>query len=297
MNYRTFFRHVKESFKSLGRNGWMSFASVSAVTVTLSLVGVFVVLMMNLNNFATNVESDVEVRVHIDRTATQEQADELGTTLESLSQVEKVTLSPKEEELTNIINSMGDDGKAFELFEQDNPLNDVYVVKTKTPQDVMVVAQEAEGMDYVETVEYGQNYVEKLFNIVSVSRNVGVVLVVALLFTAMFLISNTIKVTIFARRREIEIMRLVGATNGFIRWPFFLEGLWLGVLGSIIPIALIAFGYKYVYDHLSPKLSIDYMQMLSYNPFILQVSGLLVLFGALIGVWGSLMSVRKFLKA
>ena len=297
MNYRTFFRHVKESFKSLGRNGWMSFASVSAVTVTLSLVGVFVVLMMNLNNFATNVESDVEVRVHIDRTATPEQSDELGATLESLSQVEKVTLSPKEDELTNIINSMGDDGKAFELFEQDNPLNDVYVVKTKTPQDVMVVAQEAEDLDYVETVEYGQNYVEKLFNIVSVSRNVGIVLIVALLFTAMFLISNTIKVTIFARRREIEIMRLVGATNGFIRWPFFLEGLWLGVLGSIIPISLIAFGYKYLYDHLSPSLSIDYMQMLSYNPFILQVSGLLVLFGAIIGVWGSLMSVRKFLKA
>lgn len=297
MNYRTFFRHVKESFKSLGRNGWMTFASVSAVTVTLSLVGVFVVLMMNLNNFATNVESDVEVRVHIDRTATEEQSTALKSSLESLNQVDSVTLSPKEEELTSIINSMGDDGKAFELFEQDNPLNDVYVVKTKTPQDVVVVAQEAEKMNAVEKVVYGQNYVEKLFNIVSVSRNVGIVLIVALLFTAMFLISNTIKVTIFARRREIEIMRLVGATNGFIRWPFFLEGLWLGVLGSIIPIALIAFGYKYLYDHLSPSMTIDYMQMLSYNPFILQVSGLLVLFGALIGIWGSLMSIRKFLKA
>ncbi|WP_455662832.1 permease-like cell division protein FtsX [Pradoshia sp.] len=297
MNYRTLFRHVKESFKNLGRNGWMTFASVSAVTVTLSLVGVFVVLMMNLNNFATNVESDVEVRVHIDRTATEEQSAELGTSIEKLSQVEKVTLSPKEDELNNIIASMGDDGKAFELFEQDNPLNDVYVVKTKTPQDVVIVAQEAEKMDYVDTVEYGQNYVEKLFNIVSVSRNVGFVLIIALLLTAMFLISNTIKVTIFARRREIEIMRLVGATNGFIRWPFFLEGLWLGVLGSIIPITLIAVGYKYMYDHLSPSMTIDYMQMLAYNPFILQVSGLLILFGALIGIWGSLMSIRKFLKA
>ena len=296
MNYRTFFRHVKESFKSLGRNGWMTFASVSAVTVTLSLVGVFIVLMMNLNNFATNVESDVEVRVHIDRTATEEQAAELKTSIETIGQVEKVTLSPKEDELNNIIASMGEDGKAFELFEQDNPLNDVYVVKTKTPQDVVTVAQKAEKMDYVETVEYGQNYVEKLFNIVSVSRNVGFILIVALLLTAMFLISNTIKVTIFARRREIEIMRLVGATNGFIRWPFFLEGLWLGILGAIIPITLIAVGYKYLYDSISPSMSIDYMQMLSYNPFILQVAGLLVLLGALIGVWGSLMSVRKFLK-
>ena len=150
--------------------------------------------------------------------------------------------------------------------------------------------------DSVETVKYGQGFVEKMFNIVKTSRNVGIILIAALLFTAMFLISNTIKITIFARRREIEIMRLVGATNGFIRWPFFLEGLWLGIMGSIIPITLIAVGYKFLYDNFAASLTVDYMNLLPYHPFILEVSLLIVLFGALIGIWGSLMSVRKFLK-
>lgn len=296
MNFRTFFRHVKESFKSIGRNGWMTFASVSAVTVTLSLVGVFVVIMMNLNNFATSIESNVEVRVHVDRTATEDQRLQLESKLKTLEEVDSITFSPKEDELNSLIENMGEQGSAFKLFEQDNPLNDVFILKTHLPEDVVKVAEKAEKMESVEIVKYGQGFVEKMFTIVDTSRNVGIVLIIALLFTAMFLISNTIKITIFARRREIEIMRLVGATNGFIRWPFFLEGLWLGIMGSIIPITLIAVGYKYLYDNFSSALTVDYMDLLAYNPFIWQVSLLIVLFGALIGVWGSLMSVRKFLK-
>ena len=296
MNFRTFFRHVRESFKSIGRNGWMTFASVSAVTVTLSLVGVFVVIMMNLNNFASGIENNVEVRVHIDRTATEKQRIELEGKLKALEEVDTITFSPKEDELDKLIENMGDQGSAFELFEQDNPLNDVFVVKTHRPEEVVNVAQKAEKMNSVEIVKYGQGFVEKMFNIVDASRNVGIILIIALLFTAMFLISNTIKITIFARRREIEIMRLVGATNGFIRWPFFLEGLWLGILGSVVPIGLIAIGYKFLYENMSKTITIDYMELLPYNPFILQVTSLIVLFGAIIGVWGSLMSVRKFLK-
>ena len=296
MNFRTFFRHVRESFKSIGRNGWMTFASVSAVTVTLSLVGVFVVIMMNLNNFASGIENNVEVRVHIDRTATEEQRNELEGKLKALEEVDTITFSPKEDELNKLIENMGEQGSAFELFEQDNPLNDVFVIKTHRPEEVVNVAEKAEKMNSVEIVKYGQGFVEKMFNIVDASRNVGIILIIALLFTAMFLISNTIKITIFARRREIEIMRLVGATNGFIRWPFFLEGLWLGILGSVVPIGLIAIGYKFLYENFSKTLTIDYMELLPYNPFIFQVSLLILLFGAIIGVWGSLMSVRKFLK-
>ena len=296
MNFRTFFRHVRESFKSIGRNGWMTFASVSAVTVTLSLVGVFVVIMMNLNNFASGIENNVEVRVHIGRTATEEQRNELEGKLKALEEVDTITFSPKEDELNKLIENMGEQGSAFELFEQDNPLNDVFVIKTHRPEEVVNVAEKAEKMNSVEIVKYGQGFVEKMFNIVDASRNVGIILIIALLFTAMFLISNTIKITIFARRREIEIMRLVGATNGFIRWPFFLEGLWLGILGSVVPIGLIAIGYKFLYENFSKTLTIDYMELLPYNPFIFQVSLLILLFGAIIGVWGSLMSVRKFLK-
>ncbi|WP_230127384.1 permease-like cell division protein FtsX [Bacillus sp. CECT 9360] len=296
MNSNTIRRHFRESLKNLNRNGWMTFASISAVTVTLLLVGVFFVIMMNLNHIAGNVEKDVEIRAHLDSAASGQDQESIGNQIEQIPEVDTVVFSPKEEELTNLIEDLGEDGDAFRLYEQDNPLRDVYIVKTKAPQDVIKVAEEIEGLTYIQKVNYGQGYVEKLFDVVNVSRNVGIVLILGLLFTAMFLISNTIKITIVARRKEIEIMRLVGATNGFIRWPFFLEGLWLGVLGAVLPIILIGTGYYYLYEAIGPQIKINFVELLPVSPFIFQISAILILLGGLIGVWGSLMSVRKFLK-
>lgn len=296
MKARTFRRHIRESFKSIARNGWMTFASVSAVMVTLLLVGVFFVIMMNLNKVATTIEEDVEIRVHVDAAANDKDKEVLEQQINQVSGIKNVTFSPKEKELENLIASLGDQGEAFQLFEQDNPLNDVFVVKTKNPTDTMNVAKKLEKLNYVTTVKYGQGTVEKLFSFIKISRNVGLVLIVGLLFTAMFLISNTIKITIMARKREIEIMRLVGATNGFIRWPFFLEGLWLGVLGAIIPIAVVSTAYYYAYDFLNEKLKDHFITLLEFNPFVYQLSAILIIMGAAIGIWGSLMSVRKFLK-
>lgn len=296
MKIRTLGRHSRESLKSLARNGWMTFASVSAVTVTLILVGVFFVIMMNLNQVAKTIEEDVVIRVHIDLAANKQDQLLLKQKIDDIPEVKSIVYSSKKDELDNLIKSLGDEGKAFKLFEQDNPLNDVYIVKTKKPTDTMKVAKQIEKMEYASKVKYGQGQVEKLFKFLGASRNVGLALIIGLLFTAMFLISNTIKITIVARRREIQIMRLVGATNAFIRWPFFLEGLWLGILGAVLPIILISTSYFYAYDYLAPKLEGNFMQLIPYKPFIYQVSGLLILMGALIGMWGSLMSVRKFLK-
>jgi cell division transport system permease protein len=296
MKIRTLGRHTRESFKSLARNGWMTFASVSAVTVTLILVGVFFVIMMNLNQVAKNIEEDVVIRVHIDVTATDQDQKLLQNQIDNIPEVKSIVYSSKETELDNMIKSMGEEGKAFKLIEQENPLNDVFIVKTKKPTDTMMVANEIDAMEFTSKVKYGQGHVEKLFKFIGASRNVGIALIIGLLFTAMFLISNTIKITIIARRREIQIMRLVGATNAFIRWPFFLEGLWLGILGAIVPISLISSAYFYAYDFLAPKLEGNFIQLISYKPFIYQVSAVLILMGALIGMWGSLMSVRKFLK-
>ncbi|HYK73013.1 MAG TPA: permease-like cell division protein FtsX [Pseudoneobacillus sp.] len=296
MKIRTLGRHSRESLKSLARNGWMTFASVSAVTVTLILVGVFFVIMMNLNQVAKNIEEDVVIRVHIDIAANEKDQQALKQKIDQIPEVKSIVYSSKEAELDNLINSLGDEGKAFKLFEQDNPLNDVFIVKTKKPTDTMKVAKQIEKLDYAAKVKYGQGQIEKLFKFIGASRNVGLALIIGLLFTAMFLISNTIKITIVARRREIQIMRLVGATNAFIRWPFFLEGLWLGILGAVTPILLVSSAYYYAYDYLAPKLKGNFIQLIPFDPFIYQVSILLVALGALIGVWGSLMSVRKFLK-
>ncbi|WP_010676846.1 permease-like cell division protein FtsX [Bacillus timonensis] len=296
MKLNTLRRHFRESTKNLGRNGWMTFASVSAVTVTLLLVGVFLVIMMNLNSMATSLEKDVRISVHVELTSTKEQQDALKEKIVKIPQVADVTFSSKDQELEKMIDSFGEDGKVFALYQQSNPLYDVFVVETKKPQDIMTVAQQVEKMDNVHSVNYGKGKVERIFSTVGVSRNIGIGLIIGLLFTAMFLISNTIKITIFARRREIEIMKLVGATNWFIRWPFFLEGLFLGVLGSILPIGIILGFYNFLYDVIQPQLNGTFLELLPFNPFAFQVTALLLVIGAFIGIWGSLMSVRRFLK-
>ena len=296
MKIRTVGRHARESFKSIKRNGWMTFASVGAVTVTLILVGVFFAIMMNLNRVAQTIEQDVEIRVHIDVAANKQDQETLRKQIDSIPEVKSIEFSPKTKELDNLVKSLGEDGKAFKLFQQDNPLNDVFIVKTKKPSDTMKVAKLIEKDNFVAKVKYGQGKVEKLFKFISAARNVGIVLIIGLFLTAIFLISNTIKITIIARRREIKIMRLVGATNNFIRWPFFLEGLWLGIVGSILPIILISIAYYRAYDYIGPKLQGTFIKILPFDPFVYQMSGILILMGALIGVWGSVMSVRKFLR-
>ncbi|ANU19868.1 cell division protein FtsX [Planococcus plakortidis] len=293
MKIRTFGRHIKESFKSLGRNGWMTFASVSAVTVTLLLVGVFVMIMMNLNKVADDLENDVEIKVFVSLDAEEENIAELEEEISGLEGVESADFSTKEEELTDLVLDFGEE---LSLFEQSNPLFDVFYVKAIEPQQTEAVAKEISALEYIEDVEYGEGKIEKLFNFLNAGRNVGLVLILALLFTAMFLISNTIRITIVARRTEIEIMKLVGATNWFVRVPFILEGMWLGILGSIIPIGLVVLLYQKITEFAQPRLSGELFQLLEFSPFIYQVSALILAMGVFIGIWGSFMSIRKFLR-
>ena len=251
MKARTLGRHFRESFKSIGRNGWMTFASVSAVTVTLLLVGVFVVIMMNLSKVADDLEKDVEIKVMVELTADEAALATLEEGITNISGVAEILYSPKEDELNDLVLDFGED---LRLFEQENPLHNVFYVKAVNPQETETVALAIDELDNTFEVKYGKGKIEKLFSFLNTSRNVGLVLIIALLFTAMFLISNTIRITIVARRRDIEIMKLVGATNWFIRIPFILEGIWLGILGAIIPITLVTFLYYKIYHTLAPKL-------------------------------------------
>ncbi|KIL49960.1 permease-like cell division protein FtsX [Jeotgalibacillus soli] len=293
MKARTWSRHIRESFKSLARNGWMTFASVSAVTVTLLLVGVFTALMLNMNKAATDIENDVEMNVYIELEATNEEIASLEQQINELSGVESVSYSTKEEELSGLIDDFGDE---MSLFEQNNPLRNKFVVQAVDPRQTERIATQIDSFDYIYAVEYGEDKIEQLFSVLEISRNVGAVLIFGLLFTAMFLISNTIKITIVARRREIEIMKLVGASNWFVRIPFIFEGIWLGIIGSIIPITLVSILYYNVYEFMSPRLEGSFIQILEFSPFIYQINALILLMGVVIGVWGSFMSVRKFLR-
>ncbi|WP_347862395.1 permease-like cell division protein FtsX [Salimicrobium sp. PL1-032A] len=296
MKFRTLGRHFKEGNKSVFRNGWMTVSAVGATTTTLLLVGVFIAVMLNLNEFASSVEDDVEVRVFIERTADEQQVEQLGEDLEELSDVASVEYSSKEDELEGLVDSLGDQGQAFELFEQTNPLNDVYIIDPTAPTAADAIAEASQDLDYVYDVDYGEEIVQRLFTFNEYARTIGLALIVGLVFTAIFLISNTVRITILARKKEIEIMKLVGATNAFIRWPFFIEGMVLGILGSIIPIAALAGGYYYLYYYLRDSINFEFVQLLPFYPFVWQLSGLILAIGVFIGIWGSVMSVRKFLK-
>lgn len=296
MKFNTLKRHIREGFKNVIRNGWMSVASIGAVTVTLVLVGTFITLMLNINQMTVKVEEDVKIKTLIDVTADDDAIKKLGEEIEAISGVATVEFSSKDDEFRALIEDMGEQGKAWELYEQDNPLNHAYIVQTIEPQETERVAKEIEKLDYVYKVNYGQDVVPKLFKFNNYVRTIGIILIIGLVLTAIFLISNTIKLTIMARSTEIGIMKLVGATNAFIRWPFFIEGLLLGLLGSVIPILVITIGYSYIYESVVNQTAFPFVQLLPLHPFLLQISGIIVLIGAVIGMWGSGMSVRKFLK-
>ncbi|WP_416147190.1 permease-like cell division protein FtsX [Salipaludibacillus sp. HK11] len=296
MRARTFGRHIKEGGKNIVRNGWMTFASVSAVTVTLLVVGAFLLMIMNVNHFANSLEEDVEIRVFVELNATESDQDELRDDLNEVSEIGSLDFVPKDEGLEAFIDSLGEQGDYFEGLRDENPLNDTFVVRAEDPQQTENIAVEIEDMDHVEGVEYGRDIFEQLFSATDFIRVVGVVLVLGLLFTAVFLIANTIKLTILARKTEIQIMKLVGATNAFIRWPFFIEGLLLGTFGAIIPVSVLTFGYHRFYETMGENTGLEFFDFLPTFPLVIQTAILLLSIGAIVGVWGSLMSVRKFLR-
>ena len=294
MKIRTMWRHIRDAVKSLFRNGWSTFGAISAVSMVLLLVGIFVSLLFNMNKIATDVEQDVNVRVYIDLAADETKTEELKAAIQALNAVDTVKFRSKDEELDDITKSVAQE---FELFKNDsNPLRNAFDVSTKNPNQTKEVATTIEKMDYVARVNYGGARADTLFKVISTSRNVGIGVIAVLLIIALFLISNTIRATIHARRTEIEIMQLVGATKAYIRWPFFLEGGFIGLIGSIVPIAVLWGLYLWVYKGGSDFFAGSNFSLLAPNPFLYHLSLAMAGVGVLIGSFGSIFSMRRFLK-
>ncbi|MDZ5584119.1 permease-like cell division protein FtsX [Enterococcus cecorum] len=292
---RTFFRHLLESLKSLKRNGWMTVASATAVAISLTLLGIFLTLIMNATKLAEDIENNVDISVLVDIGTNQEDIDKLKKELEDLPNVKSVEFSSKDEELKKLEESMG---SVWSMFEGDsNPLYDNFIVKAKNPQTIKKVAKQAAKLKNVHRADYGGLVSDKILKITKGMRTWGLGAAVLLVFVAVFLISNTIRITIMSRQREIQIMRLVGAKNGYIRWPFFLEGAWIGVIGSILPCLIIFFGYRAAYRVLNqPQILGASYRLLTPETFSIQIMLLLVGIGILIGALGSVISMRRFLK-
>ncbi|OPA76108.1 cell division protein FtsX [Paenibacillus selenitireducens] len=304
MTFRTIIRHFREGFKNVLRNGWMSFASVSSIVISLFILGVFLLLSLNINALAGQVESQVQIQVYLEPNTTVEQRDQLNTQIGNMPEVSKVQVVTKEEGMKLFRENLGDDGKELlsGYTEDTNPLPDTLVVDVVEPTTIPDVAKKIEALKQTTTdkviskVKYGEGTVEKMFKVTNTIRNGGLIVVAGLAITSMFLISNTIKVTIFARRREISIMKLVGATNHFIRWPFFIEGAVIGLLGSGVTIGLLFAGYDRLVKLTQVELGLMLIKLVPLPEIYLSVGGVILGLGVMIGVWGSTVSIRKFLK-
>lgn len=304
MKFSTLLRHFRESFKSVVRNGWLSFSSASSIAISLFILGVFLLLALNVNSLADQVESDVEIRVILEMDTTPQQITTLQNRIGSIDQVSQITFVSRDEGLEQMKEKFGDEiSQLFDGYEgDDNPLPDSFTVKVEDAEFVDFVADKIAQLDelnrprQIEKIMYGKEVVEMLLKITKAVRNIGLLLVAGLAFTAIFLISNTIKLTILARRKEIAIMKLVGATNSFIRWPFFIEGALLGLIGSLIPVVILLYGYNKLIEATQLDLGIMMIRLLSIEEVTRSVVGLLMGIGIVIGIWGSTISVRKFLR-
>lgn len=304
MKINTVLRHLREGVKNIIRNGWMTFASVSSIVISLFILGVFLLLAMNVNNVADQIESQVQIRVYLQLNTPDAKINELKNAIGNIPEVKKIEFVSKEQGLIDLRKNIGADGTALlEGYDDtNNPLPDSFTVEVFDPQKIAFAAKQIDAIGEADAakpftgVKYGKGTVEALFKITNAVRNVGLVIVAGLGLTAMFLISNTIKMTILARRREIGIMKLVGATNNFIRWPFFIEGALIGILGSGITLAALLFGYSKLVNASQFELGLMMINLVKLHDAVFTLSVVTLGLGILIGIWGSTLSVRKYLK-
>jgi len=304
MKFSTILRHMREGALNIVRNGWMSFASISSIFVSLFILGVFLLLALNVNNLTEQIESQVEIRVFLALETDQAKIDELSKAIGGLPEVSKIEFVSKADGLDLMREYFGEAGAGlFDGYtDENNPLPDSFTVEVVNPEEIGFVAKkitaigDADPAKPLMSVKYGQGTVESLFRVTTAVRNIGLVIVLGLGVTAMFLISNTIKMTIFARRREIGIMKLVGATNSFIRWPFFIEGALIGIVGSGATAGILVYAYSWLVNASQFELGLMMIQLVPVDESGWYVSAILIGLGTALGILGSTLSVRKFLK-
>ena len=293
--FRIFFRSIRDAFKSVIRNFSLSFASIMCTTITLILVAVAVVCAANINNATKMIENELTIITYLKKDVTEEQIDNITTELKSYKNIEEVVYKSKDEWKMEMSN-LADEYKTILVYFDENPLMDSFVLKVNDVKKLSETSEYIKAIDGVDTVKYGEEMVEQVISVFDVVQKIVVVVVIALILVTGFLISNTIKLTIFSRRNEIEIMRLVGASNITIKLPFLFEGFIIGLIGAIIPVCITIYGYVILHSILHGKLFSNMIMLIKPYPFVFGVSLIIVLIGALVGMYGSIKAVRKYLK-
>ncbi len=291
-------RYFRDAFKSVFRNFPLSLASISCIAITLIVVAVSIVMSYNVKNMTDSIRKDVTMVVFLEGDTTKEEEDTLKEKIVGHGNIESITFKSKQE----YANETKQQDKVFAIIidnwtDETNPLLDSFLIKVKSVDQLHETAEYIKKLDKVSTVNYGEDMIDQLITVFSAIEKISIGAVLALILVTAFLIANTIKLAIFSRKTEIEIMRLVGASNISIKIPFVIEGSFIGMIGSIIPIILTIYGYSALYNYFQGELfGTSLARLIEPYPFIYIVSALLMGIGMLVGMFGSLSAVKKHLK-
>ena len=297
--FRIIGRSIQNAGKSILRNFSLSMASITCSIITLILVSIGMLLSYNINNVTKNIEDELTIVIFMDKDITSDELNKTKEDLKNIDNIKNVTFKSKED----IKNSMANENDTFNKIistweEGENPLQDSFIVDVKNVKDINETATTIKNLEKVSLVKYGETTVNDLIKVFEAVKKITIGLVIGLILVTAFLINNTIKITIFSRKREIDIMRLVGTSNIVIKLPFFIEGFFIGFIGSIVPVLITIFGYSYAYNALNTvNLSniMNILTLVSPGEIVYKVSLLLILIGTVIGAFSSVKAVRKYL--
>ncbi len=298
MGFRIFKNMIKQGFQGMWRNRGMSLASVGSITAVLIILGIVLIIVLSINNIVLETRHKFdEIQIFLEDDITETQIDNIGKQIENSDGVLSLSFQTKEEALETMKKDWGDRGYLLEGLEEENPLPSSYVVKLDDIEHADNVVKKVENLKGVEEIKYYRDIINKLVKTTNYVRIGGIIIIGILLLISVFIISNTIKITVTARKREINIMKYVGATNGYIRGPFIIEGILLGIVGSIISVIIVNYGYQYFFKHISEKLYVLFtLYLVPPSALVIDIIIIFTAIGIGIGILGSLVSLKRFLN-
>lgn len=293
------FRPVKEGFRGVIRHGAMSLSSATAVTLTLIIISLFLIFTVNVRQFTEGLEQTITInaRVDFDHESAEEE-DRIALAISEIDGVGNITYYTKDQEFEYYLDSFEDERtrQAMEPFRDNNPMHDAFYVEVTDGTRLEEITKKIEEIEGIFDTNFGGQSAVQLIHMLRTIRIGGGILALALSILAIFLIQNTIKLTILARADEIAIMRNVGAKNGFIRSPFVVEGAIIGAIGALIPMAITYYGYHYLYELTGGYVITKMFTLIKPVPFAWQLALVLLVLGMVVGLIGSFFSVNRYLR-
>lgn len=294
MKIETLKYFIKDAAKSLKRNKTLSFSSATTVMATLFILGIFLVVMLNVRLGILDVESKIEVKVFLKNDITAEQKNTIEEKIKNNQNIKSYTFETKEMALKKYQDQLGKDYKyLIQGYEKDNPLPESYIIKADKPENVSKIVSSIKPLSGIEEIKDGKEIVDKIITATNALKWVGIGLFVILIGVSLFLIGNTIKIAVFSRRREIGIMKFIGATNWFIRWPFVMEGAVIGITGALGADLLLFLGYRYLIVKIQKTMIISTLLQPGY--LLTTLMPFFIIMGLVIGCLGSMIAIKKFL--